>query len=130
MTIMSTSMVPTSLADALRERGSGAYIITVGDDGAPHVVHAEVTAHPGGLLAEVGGRTASNARARGHVSLLYSARHADDYSLIVDAEVPPDPRGDGRRLRLTPTRAVLHRSGPAAAPSGSACGSDCIPISL
>jgi hypothetical protein len=127
---MSTSVISASLEAALRERGPGAYVITVGAGGAPHVVHAEVTVHPDGLVAEVGARTASNARARGHVSLLYSARHAEDYSLIVDAAAAADPSGDGRRLRLTPTRAVLHRPGPAATPSASACGSDCIPISL
>ena len=130
MTTMSTSVIPASLEAAQRERGPGAYVITVGDGGAPHVVHAQVTAHPDGLVAEVGARTASNAQARGHVSLLYSARHAEDYSLIVDAVVTPDPSGDESRLRLTPTRAVLHRPGPAATPSASACGSDCIPIPL
>jgi hypothetical protein len=127
---MSTSVIPASLEAALRERGPGAYVITVGDGGAPHVVHAEVTVDPDGLVAEVGTRTASNARARGHVSLLYSARHAQDYSLIVDAVATPAPSGDGERLRLTPTRAVLHRPGPAATPSASTCGSDCIPIPL
>ena len=127
---MSTSVIPTDLEAALRERGPGAYLITVGDAGAPHVVQAEVTAHPEGLIAEVGPRSAANARARGHVSVLYAARHADDYSLIVDAVATPDTSGDGGRLRLAPTRAVLHRPGPAAAPSGGSCGSDCIPISL
>jgi hypothetical protein len=127
---MSTSVMPASLEAALRERGPGAYVITVGDAGAPHVVYAEVTAHPGGLVAEVGSRTASNARARDHVSVLYPARHDDDHSLIVDAVATVDDGGDGARLRLAPTRAVLHRPGPAPAPSASACGSDCIPIPL
>ncbi|HEU4438460.1 MAG TPA: hypothetical protein VFT36_04390 [Methylomirabilota bacterium] len=126
---MSTSVIPADLEAAVRERGPGAYLITVGDAGAPHVVQAEVTAHPGGLIAEVGPRSAANARARGHVSLLYAARHADDYSLIVDAVATPDTGGGGR-LRLAPTRAVLHRPGPAVAPSAGSCGSDCIPISL
>jgi len=129
MTPMSTSVIPTSLEAALRERGAGAYVITVGDTGAPHIVYAEVVPHPEGLLAEVGARTASNARARGQVSLLYPARHDDDYSLIVDAMAIPEGGNDGR-LRLEPTRAVLHRPGPAAAPTASACGSDCVPIPL
>jgi hypothetical protein len=130
MTPMSTSVTPTSLEAALRERGAGAYVITVGDTGAPHVVYVEVMPHSEGLLAEVGARTASNARARGQVSLLYPARHDDDYSLIVDATATPERGGDGSRLRLVPTRAVLHRPGPAAAPSASPCGSDCVPIPL
>ncbi|HEY7204070.1 MAG TPA: hypothetical protein VIA61_07240 [Methylomirabilota bacterium] len=127
---MSTSAIPTSLEDALRERGAGAYVITVGDAGAPHVVYAEITAHPEGLAVEVGSRTASNARARAQISLLYPARHDDDYSLIVDATATPSAGGDGHRLHLVPTRAVLHRPGPAPAPAASACGSDCIPIPL
>jgi hypothetical protein len=127
---MSTSVIPTSLDSALRERGASAYVITVGEAGAPHVVYAAVTPHPEGLLAEVGSRTASNARARGLVSLLYPARHDGDYSLIVDAMATADPAGDGSRLRLTPTRAVLHRPGPASSPAASACGSDCVPIPL
>ena len=124
---MSTSVVPSSLESALRERGPGAYVITIGDAGGPHVVYAEVTAHPDGLRAEVGGRTASNAEARDHVSMLYPARHDDDYSLIVDAVATLEASG---RLRLAPTRAVLHRPGSAANPSASACGSDCVPILL
>jgi hypothetical protein len=130
MTPMSTSVTPASLEAALRERGAGAYVITVGEAGAPHVVAAEVTPHSEGLLAEVGSRTASNARARGQVSLLYPARHDGDYSLIVDAMATADPGGDGSRLRLTPTRAVLHRPGPAPSAAASACGSDCVPIPL
>ena len=125
---MSTSLLPAGLQAALRERGSGAYVITVGHDGAPHVVLAAVTAGPDGLIAEVGSRTASNAGARSHVSLLYAARHADDYTLIVDAVATPDTSAETPRLRLTPTRAVLHRPGPGADPPASACGSDCIPI--
>ena len=125
---MSVSLLPANLQAALRERGSGAYVITVGHDGAPHVVLATVTAGPDGLIAEVGRRTASNARARGHVSLLYAARHADDYTLIVDAIATTHSSGDAPRLRLTPTRAVLHRPGPGADPPASACGADCIPI--
>jgi hypothetical protein len=130
MTPMSTSVTPASLEAALRERRAGAYVITVGEAGAPHVVATEVTPHPEGLLAEVGPRTASNARARGQVSLLYPARHDGDYSLIVDAVATADPVGDGSQLRFTPTRAVLHRPGPAPSSGASACGSDCVPIPL
>lgn len=130
MRLMSTSIAPASLDAALRERGTGAYVITVGDAGAPHVVYVEVAPRSEGLLAEVGARTAANARARGQVTVLYPARHDDDYSLIVDAMATPEASGDGSRLHLVPTRAVLHRPGPAAAPSVSACGSDCIPIPL
>lgn len=127
-TAMSISVLPASLHAALRERGSGAYVITVGEDGAPHVVLAAVTAGPDGLIAEVGRRTAANARARDRVSLVYAARHADDYTLIVDAVATPHPSGEAPRLRLTPTRAVLHRPGRGADSSPSACGSDCVPI--
>ena len=51
------------------------------------------------------------------VSLLYPVRSEGDYSLIVD----------GRRLCITPTKAVLHR--PATAPDpASLCAADCVPL--
>src|SRR5262245_23069505 len=127
---MSVPVALTNLEEAARERGPAAYIISVGETGTPHVVHAEVIARADGLVARVGGRTVANARARTGVSVLYPARHQDDYSLIVDAVATLEGTGNDLRLRLAPTRAVMHRPEPAPDPSVSPCGSDCIPISL
>lgn len=111
---------------AWRERGPGAYVITVSGDGRPHTVHAVTAWEHEDLVAEVGATTASNARARSNVSLLFAIRDPSDYSLIVDGIARVEMKADTARLRVTPTRAVLHRPGTPATPT--ACGSDCVPI--
>jgi hypothetical protein len=124
---MSLAGASADLDAALRERGSAAYVITTGDEARPHVVLAEVTRQGSGFVAEVGKRTAANARRQPHVSLLFPIRDASDYSLIVDAVATVE---EPDRLRLVPTRAVLHRPAPGSAPHVSSCGSDCVPLSL
>jgi len=112
------------LRAALEERGPGAYLLTVSDDARPHAVHCPVWWEGDGVRVTVGSRSAANAGARPSVSLLYPLRTDGDYSLIVDGTAVVE-RED--RLRITPTRAVLHR--PAKAPDpASACGEDCVPL--
>ena len=127
---MSTPLVLHDLASAIGARGTGAYVLTVGDPGIPHVVHAEVIRDGDRLLAAVGAHTADNARRQPRVSLLYTPREPGDYSLIVDAVATVETTADGARLTLAPTRAVLQRWGPATDPSASSCGSDCQPLAL
>jgi hypothetical protein len=124
---MSSSEVSADVDAALRERGSAAYVITTGDGARPHVVLADVTRQGSGFVAEVGKRTAANARRQPHVSILFPVRTPSDYSLIVDAVATVE---EPDRLRLVPTRAVLHRPAPTSAPALSSCGSDCVPLSL
>jgi len=127
---MSMTVGLNDLEAALRERGEAAYVITVNDQGTPHVVLAEVTRSGGDLLAAVGPRTASFAERRPRVSLAYPVRNPSDYTLIVDAVATVARTSGGPRLQLAPTRAVLHRpAGPSTAPV-STCGSDCIPLPL
>jgi hypothetical protein len=114
------------LAAVVRERGGHAYIVTVSGQGAPHAVWVPVRWEPDGLVAEVGAQTAANAAVRPAVSLLYPVREAGDYSLIVDGTATVSGEG-GRRVRVTPSRVVLHRPGPPPDPA-SACGADCVPI--
>ena len=127
---MSVPVELRRLDTVVRARGTAAYVLTVNDAGAPHVVHAEVVVDGACLVAAVGARTADNARGRPRVSLLYPSRDAADYSLIVDGLATVDVTADGARLSVSPTRAVLHRPVAAADPSASPCGSDCIPIAL
>jgi hypothetical protein len=129
---MSSPALLTELEAAARERGPLAYVVTIGEDGAPHVVQADVQISGEQVVALVGKRTAINARARARVSLLFPSRHGDDRNLIIDGVAAVDATEDDRafRLRLTPTRAVLHRPVPAADPTSSPCGSDCVPIPL
>jgi Pyridoxamine 5'-phosphate oxidase len=115
------------LAAAVRDRGNGAYIVTVTEEGTPHVVHAHIDWEGGELVAGVGARTADNASARPRVSLLYPIRSDGDYSLIVDGIARVEATGDGRRLCVTPARGVYHRPGPSPDPTSS-CTDDCIPI--
>lgn len=123
---MSIPVPLDGLRAALQERGGGAYLLTVSDDGRPHAVHVPTQWEGDALAAEVGKRTAANAAARPAVSLVYPLRNPDDYSLIVDgtASVGGD---DGRRVVVAPTKAVLHR--PAAIPDPTAdCSADCVPL--
>jgi Pyridoxamine 5'-phosphate oxidase len=115
------------LETAVRERGPGAYVMTVSADGCPHVTYARVRWEGDGLTAEVGTRTALNAQAKPMVTLLFAVRNDHDYSLIVDGSAAVEP--GGQRLFLTPTRAVLHRPGLPADPASS-CGADCVPLFL
>lgn len=124
---MSIPVALDKLRAAHAERGGGAYILTVGDDARAHAVHAALGWEGDVLVAAVGRRSAANAAARSAVSLLYPVRSEGDYSLIVDAEAAVEPTAEGHRLRLTPVRAVLHRSAPAPSPA-STCGSDCVPL--
>ncbi len=115
------------LKTAVGERGSGAYVLTVSDDGYPHSVHADVGWDGNELVADIGTRTAANARARPRVSLLFPVQSEGDYSLIVDGTALVDAADRGPRLRVAPTRAVFHRAGPPVDPT-STCGSDCRPV--
>jgi hypothetical protein len=112
------------LKAALAERGAdGAYLLTVSDASAPHAVHVPLVWDGDALVMEVGKRTAANAAERSAVSLLCPVRTADDYSLIIDGTATVE----GRVVRITPTKAVLHR--PAANPDPTAaCAHDCVPI--
>jgi hypothetical protein len=74
----------------------------------------------------VGSRSARNVAARPEVSLLWPPFEPGGYSLISDGVVRD--LGD-ERVAFAPTRAVLHR--PAVEPvakDGSACTSDCVPL--
>ena len=89
-------------------------------------MHGAVRWENGLLVVEVGRRTAANVTAR--PSLLYPIRAADDYSLIVDGTGTVATTGDGHRLVITPTKAVLHRPAPALDASTSPCEADCVPL--
>ncbi len=115
------------LGNAIAERGPGAYVLTVSNDGRPHAVYLNVVWSNGRLVADVGNTTAANAKARPEVSLLFPVRTASDYSFFVDGRATVES-GDGvHRLVLTPMRAVFHREGSAPDPNSS-CTADCVPV--
>ncbi len=120
---MSIPVPVDRLRAALAERAPAAYLLTVSADGGPHAVHVAVRWHHDDLIADVGKRSAANAAARPSVSLLYPLRTDGDYSLIVDGTAVVE---DGR-VRITPTKAVLHRSATVPDPA-STCAADCVPL--
>jgi hypothetical protein len=108
------------------------YLLTAGADGRPHAVAVTVDWEGDTLVAEVGARTAANVEARALVALLWPPAEAGGFSLIVDGEAHARPAADGRVVVVRPTKGVLHRPAPTPAPAtddrGSACGSDCVPL--
>src|SRR5215471_6509070 len=105
---MSIPVALERLRAAVEERGATAYLLTVSDDGCPHAVHVLLEWEDDALVADVGRRSAANAVARPSVSLLYPVGAEGDYSLIVDGVAAVVSRDGGGRVRITPTRAVLH----------------------
>jgi hypothetical protein len=99
----------------------------VADDGSPHAVHVPLRWDGDSLVADVGRRTAANAATRPLVSLLLPVRRDDDYSLIIDGTAAVGGADGARHVRVTPSKAVLHR--PATRPDPtSACAADCVPL--
>ena len=124
---MNLDMALHRLGEAVAERGPGAYVLTVSTDGRPHAVYLNVGWANDRLVADVGGSTAANAKARPEISLLFPVRNAGDYSFFVDGRAIVESSGGINRLTVTPTRAVFHRHGPAPDPTSS-CTADCLPV--
>jgi hypothetical protein len=122
---MSVKVDLDQLAGALTDF-TFAYLVTVGDDYRAHTV-AVVPALVDGTLdiGTVGSSTRRNLAKHDGVTLVWPPRDPGGYSLIVDGLAEPD---DGDRLRIAPSRAVLHR--PAAVPPATATGClhDCVPL--
>lgn len=121
---MSIPVELPKLADAIA-RYRFAYLMTASEHGAPHVV-AVVPVLQGGELAvsNTGRRTRENAQRQSAVGLVWPPQSESDYSLIVDGTAAVS----GELLRITPTRAVLHRPAPSAQPKAGGCASDCVEL--
>ncbi|MEO8692806.1 MAG: hypothetical protein ABI658_04765 [Acidimicrobiales bacterium] len=105
---MSIAVALDHLGDEMARFGASAFVLTTSDDGRPHISHVVVT-HDGGVLTcTVGRRSAENAATRAQIAVLWPPHEADGFSLIVDA----DAAVEGSQLRMTPTKAVLHRPVP------------------
>jgi hypothetical protein len=111
---MSVPVGLESLHEEVERSGGVVFLLTVSSDGAsPHAVSASVTWDGDDLLVGAGRTTARNVGAVPAVTLLWP-RSGEDYSLIVDGS----GLVDGEVVRITPTRAILHRSVLASAPDG------------
>jgi hypothetical protein len=112
--------VPVSL-EALRDEvaasGAVAFLLTVSGGSSPHAVSADVRWDDDVLVVDAGRTTSTNVAAAPSVTVLWP-RSGEDYSLIVDGSAVVD----GDVVRITPQRAILHRSVLAAAPDGHTDG--------
>jgi hypothetical protein len=116
--------------DGLREQttkfGESAYVITVTDDGKPHVVSVVVDWDGDRLTFGAGRTTLSCAAQRPAVALLWAPVEAGGYSLIVDGwATREDPSVD--ILTLQPSKAILHRSAERSTEAGGQV-SDCVAV--
>ncbi|GAB7143851.1 hypothetical protein [Mycobacterium riyadhense] len=104
-----------------------AYLITVDDGYRVHTVTVEPMLREALLdVGLIGGRTRKNLGQRSHVTLLWPPPEPGGYSLIVDGSaVVTDSDAETARLRVVPTRALLHRD--AESPSAAkGCLHDCV----
>ncbi|MGJ0483497.1 MAG: pyridoxamine 5'-phosphate oxidase family protein [Methylomicrobium sp.] len=125
-------MTETLPIDQLRAEsvrfGTHPYLLTQGDDGRPHAVAVSIEWQGDRILTSTGMRSAANVAAHPLLSLLWPPIEAGGYSLIVDGDGCVLGSGSAARIRVTPTRGVLHRPGISAAAAARGCGSDCIPL--
>jgi hypothetical protein len=119
---MSLAVSLEALQPAVEDAGPTAYLVTVSDDGAPHVVSVLVRLEDGELLVGATRTSARNVEARARTTLLWASAHGGEYSLIVDGDAvvrgEPEPA-----IAIRPVSAVLHRVAGAA---GS--GPRCMPV--
>ncbi len=122
---MSVAVDLEGLDERIAEFGPAAFLVTVGDDGRPHVVSVAVERDGDRLATRAGRRTRANLAARPTLTLLWPATPGGAYSLLVDGEV--DGAGvsdDDPTIAVAPTHAVLHRVADA---TGE--GPTCLPVS-
>jgi hypothetical protein len=115
--------VPVELSDLARqidEMGVVTHVVTVNEDGSPHVVSTSARWDGDRLVVAAGDHTTSNARARPVVCMLWPAAPGAGYSLIVDGVAESLEAHGSQELAISPTRAVLHRS-PEGDPSSPSC---------
>jgi hypothetical protein len=115
-----------------RSRASDPYLLTVTSDCRPHSATVTVSwdAADGQPAVSPVPRTWADSEAAGYrqVTLLWPPAEPGGYDLIADGTGTCRKTGDDLVLSVSVTRAVLHRRGAAPADSGSACGSDCVPL--
>lgn len=110
---MSIAVELDSLANEV-ERWSFCYLLTVSDDGRPHLLALRPEVDAGTVPPVLrfdagGGRACRNASARPAISVVFPpVEHSEGMSLVADGEAVVD----GSTIEFTPTWAVLHRPAP------------------
>jgi len=111
------------------ERSGASFLLTVTENGRPHVVAVSPRWDDGSLVVDAGRSSVRNATDRPAVTLLWPPADPDGYSLILDGEATAIERGEeGGRVTIRPVAAVLHRPGTAGESAGPGCSSDCVPL--
>ena len=117
--------IPVEIAEVeerIAEYGDQAFLVTVSDDGSPHVVSVVVRVDAGRLAMGAGSRTRANLARSASATLLWSPPPGGAYSLIVDGTHDPSASDDDA-VALDVGSAVLHRM--AGAPGE---GPTCLPV--
>ncbi len=103
---MSVPIEIDSLRAEVAGEGASAFLVTVGEAQAPHVVSVLVSWEGDRLVVGSGRSTARNVASRPAVTLLWPASEDDGLSLLVDGEA--EVRGE--QVLIRPTFAIRHRS--------------------
>lgn len=103
--------------------GDLAILVTIGDDGRPHVVTSLVDIDGEQLVVGVGARSRVNLEQRPVATLVWNPAPDDEYLLIVDTSLDTIDEADGRgvaRVVLRVEGGIQHRLA-GLAPGASSC---------
>ena len=113
---MSMPVTAGEVAARLEEYGTSAFLVTVGDDGSPKVVHLalvwEGNSGGGSFRCTPGGGTLYNLAESGPVTLVFPPPEPGSHSMLVDGT--GRVVGDGEVAEVVFVGGVLHRPAPAA----------------
>jgi len=117
---VSVKVTVDDLADRLDEYDTAAFVVTVGVDSSPKVVHAPVVWDGEVLRCTPGGGTLANLTGGGLVTLVFPAPENGGYSMFLDGRGAPDPDDDAIAV-IEFIGGVLHRPAPDAPGGGARC---------
>lgn len=117
---VSVKVTVDDLADRLDEYGTTAFVVTVGADSSPKVVHVPVMWDGSVFRCTPGGGTLANLIGSGSVTLVFPAPEGGGYSMFLDGRGASD-RNDDSMAVIEFTGGVLHRPAPNSPGDRAAC---------